>query len=162
LIWVAQELKRWPSTESGNILHQYYHPTLDGDDSVWKNAVAAAVREIQDKIESPGAVVGISAPGLPNTDNSAIAFMPGRLQGLENFDWTGFLGVRTFVLNDAISAMMAEARFGAAKDRKNVAMLTLGPALAVHCSSKENLTRALSTRQAIWDTWLSTAMGNGI
>jgi glucokinase len=111
---------------AGNILHQYYHPTLDGDDTVWKNAVANAVQDIQYKIESPGAVVGISAPGLPNTDNSAIAFMPGRLQGLENFDWTGFLGVQTFVLNDAISAMMAEARFGAAKNRKNVAMLTLG------------------------------------
>lgn len=111
---------------AGNILHQYYQPTNDGNDKVWKNAVELAVREIQNKIESREAVVGISAPGLPNTDNSAIAFMPGRLQGLENFDWTGFLGVRTFVLNDAISAMMAEARFGAAKNRKNVAMLTLG------------------------------------
>jgi glucokinase len=110
----------------GNILHQHYHPTRDGDDSVWKNAIAAAVEEIKDKTGSRNAVVGISAPGLPNVGNSAIAFMPGRLQGLENFDWTGFLGVRTFVLNDAVSAMMAEARFGAAKGRKNVAMLTLG------------------------------------
>ena len=111
---------------SGKILHQNNHPTHDGDDSVWKNAVATAVAEIHDTIGSRDAVVGISAPGLPNQDNSAIAFMPGRLQGLENFDWTGFLDVRTFVMNDAISAMMAEARFGAAKDRKNVAMLTLG------------------------------------
>jgi glucokinase len=110
----------------GNILHQHYHPTRDGDNEVWKNAVAAAVEEIREKTGSPDALVGISAPGLPNTKNSAIAYMPGRLQGLENFDWTGFLGVRTFVLNDAVSAMMAEARFGAAKDRKNVAMLTLG------------------------------------
>lgn len=110
----------------GNILHQHYHPTRDGDDAVWKNAVAAAVEEIREKTGSHDALVGISAPGLPNTKNSAIAYMPGRLQGLENFDWTGFLGVRTFVLNDAVSAMMAEARFGAAKDRKNVAMLTLG------------------------------------
>src|SRR5665647_1255801 len=52
--------------------------------------------------------------------------MPGRLHGLENFDWTEFLKTRTFVLNDAVSAMMAEARFGAAKGKKNVAMLTLG------------------------------------
>jgi glucokinase len=48
------------------------------------------------------------------------------LQGLENFNWTEFLKSRTFVLNDAISAMMAEARFGAAKNKKNVVMLTLG------------------------------------
>jgi glucokinase len=71
-------------------------------------------------------VIGISAPGLPNEDNSAIAFMPGRLQGLENFIWSDFLGVTSFVLNGAISAMMAEARFGAAKGRKNAIMITLG------------------------------------
>ena len=52
--------------------------------------------------------------------------MPGRLQGLENFDWSDFLQTSTWVLNDAVSAMMAEARFGAAKNKKNVVMLTLG------------------------------------
>ncbi|MDO8951704.1 MAG: ROK family protein [Draconibacterium sp.] len=112
--------------EQGNILHQYYHPTNDGDDSVWKNAILVAVNELQKKLKSSNLVIGISAPGLPNADNSAIAFMPGRLQGLEDFNWTDFLKTRTFVLNDAIAAMMAEARFGAAKGRKNVVMLTLG------------------------------------
>ncbi|MGV8093022.1 MAG: ROK family protein [Mangrovibacterium sp.] len=112
--------------KSGNLLHQHYHPTHDGDDLVWKTAIFGAVREIQEKTDYPGAVVGISAPGLPNRDNSAIAYMPGRLQGLENFIWTGFLKTRTFVLNDAISAMMAEARFGIAKGKKNVIMITLG------------------------------------
>lgn len=110
----------------GNTLHQHYQPTCDGDDNVWKNAVATAVREIQDKTGDTDVLVGISAPGLPNAGNSAIACLPGRLQGLENFVWTAFLGMRTFVLNDAISAMMAEAGFGAAKGRKNVVMLTLG------------------------------------
>ena len=52
--------------------------------------------------------------------------MPGRLQGLENFDWTDFLQQPTWVLNDAVAAMMAEAKFGAAKNKKNVVMLTLG------------------------------------
>jgi len=112
--------------EQGNILHQYYHPTNDGDDSVWKNAILLAVNELQKKLKTSNLVIGISAPGLPNADNSAIAFMPGRLQGLEDFNWTEFLKTRTFVLNDAIAAMMAEARFGAAKERKNVVMLTLG------------------------------------
>lgn len=112
--------------EQGNTLHQHYQPTFDGDDNVWKNAVATAVQEIQGKAGSTDALVGISAPGLPNAGNSAIAYMPGRLQGLENFVWTDFLKTRTFVLNDAISAIMAEARFGAAKGRKNVVMLTLG------------------------------------
>ncbi|MDB4583644.1 ROK family protein [Draconibacterium sp.] len=112
--------------ETGKILYEYYHPTNDGDDKIWKNAVKNAVQIIQDKIENASKVVGISAPGLPNSDNSAIGYMPGRLQGLENFVWTDFLGTKTFVLNDAIAAMMAEARFGAAKNKKNVVMLTLG------------------------------------
>lgn len=112
--------------ELGNTLHQHYQPTNDGDDSIWKGAVATAVKEIQNKLQRDNVPVGISAPGLPNAGNSAIAFMPGRLQGLENFVWTDFLNTRTFVLNDAISAMMAEARFGAAQNKRNVVMLTLG------------------------------------
>ncbi len=110
----------------GQILHQHYQPTNDGDGAIWKDAIAVAVQELQNKIESLDSLIGISAPGLPNAGNSAIAFMPGRLQGLENFGWSEFLKTRTYVLNDAISAMMAEARFGAAKGKKNVIMLTLG------------------------------------
>jgi len=81
---------------------------------------------MQEKFDNQDVVVGISAPGLPNETNTAIAFMPGRLQGLEYFAWSDYLGVKTFVLNDAISAMLAEARFGAAKGGRNVVMLTLG------------------------------------
>jgi glucokinase len=110
----------------GNILHQHYQATNDGDDIIWKNAIATSVKEILQKVPDAKKLIGISAPGLPNSENSAIGFMPGRLQGLENFIWTDFLAKKTFVLNDAISAMMAEARFGAAKGKKNVIMLTLG------------------------------------
>lgn len=112
--------------ESGHALHHHYQPTNDVKDAIWKNDIAVAVKEIQNKLQSYDVPVGISAPGLPNTDNSAIAFMPGRLQGLENFLWTDYLNTKTYVLNDAIAAMMAEARYGAAKDKKNVVMLTLG------------------------------------
>lgn len=112
--------------KNGAILHQHYQPTNDGDNTAWKKTVADSVNEIFKKVEGVSKLVGISAPGLPNSDNSAIGFMPGRLQGLENFNWTDFLENETYVLNDAISAMMAEARFGAAKGKKNVIMLTLG------------------------------------
>ena len=110
---------------SGRILHRHYHPTNDTEEGEWKNAVAESVRELRNKTGG-NITIGLSAPGLPDPGNTAIAFMPGRLQGLENFDWTVFLGYPTLVLNDAIAAMMAEARFGAAKNRKNVVMLTLG------------------------------------
>lgn len=112
--------------EAGNILYQKYQPTNDGNDVVWKNFVSSSVQEIKNEIESTDSVIGISAPGLPNNTNSAIAFMPGRLHGLENFIWSDFLESKTYVLNDAIAAMMAEAHIGAAKNKKNVVMLTLG------------------------------------
>lgn len=110
----------------GNILYENYQPTNDGDDKVWKNAVANAVKELQTKLNVDKLTIGLSAPGLPNDSNTAIACMPGRMQGLENFSWSGFLHQPTYVLNDAVAAMMGEAKFGAAKNRKNVAMLTLG------------------------------------
>lgn len=112
--------------EDGTILYQKYQSTNDGNDVVWKNFVSTAVQEIKNKIEITDSVIGISAPGLPNNTNSAIAFMPGRLHGLENFIWSDFLESKTYVLNDAIAAMMAEAHIGAAKNKKNVVMLTLG------------------------------------
>lgn len=112
--------------EKGNILHHHYQPTNDGDDLTWKNAVSDSVRELQKGLKISNPLTGISAPGLPDDNNSVISFMPGRLKGLENFNWSGFLKVPVFVLNDAVSAMMAEARFGAAINKKNVVMLTLG------------------------------------
>src|SRR5665647_1789716 len=96
--------------ELGNILHHHYQPTNDGYDTIWKNAISIAVHDIQEKLKTNTTLYGISAPGLPNADNSAIAFMPGRLHGLENFDWTEFLKTRTFVLNDAIGNCSIEKR----------------------------------------------------
>jgi len=109
-----------------NVLHQLYIPTKDGDDKIWKQSIKTAVEEIQTKIKSSDFIIGISAPGIPNEKNSCINFMPGRLQGLENFDWSSFLGHQTYVINDAIAALMAEAKLGIARDKKNAVMLTLG------------------------------------
>jgi glucokinase len=111
---------------AGNILHENYQPTNDGDGMVWKNAVAAAVNELMLKLNADKFSIGLSAPGLPNNENTCIACMPGRMAGLEHFNWSEFLGHPVFVLNDAVAAMMGEATFGAAKNKKNVVMLTLG------------------------------------
>ena len=112
--------------KEGNILRQLYSPTHDGDDSIWKQATADSIEELKSKLGTSDFVVGISAPGLPNEKNSVIAFMPGRLQGLENFDWSSFINHQTWVLNDAVGAMMAEAKLGVAKDKKNAVLITLG------------------------------------
>ncbi len=112
--------------KEGNILQQLYTPTYDGDDSVWKQATAASIEELRSKLGASDFVVGISAPGLPNETNSAIAHMPGRLKGLENFDWSSLVNHKTWVLNDAFGALMAEAKLGVAKNKKNVVLITLG------------------------------------
>jgi glucokinase len=52
--------------------------------------------------------------------------MPGRLQGLEGMIWSDVFGTPTWVANDAIAAMAAEARFGTAKGIQHAIMLTLG------------------------------------
>jgi glucokinase len=110
----------------GNVLHQTYTPTNDGEGEVWKKAVAATVNELNQKLNSSDVIVGISAPGLPDSTNATIAFMPGRLQGLENFIWKDYLKCPACVLNDGVAALVAEAKRGAAKNSTNAILVTLG------------------------------------
>lgn len=112
--------------KEGNILHQTKLPTNDDDEGVWKQAVLDAMRHLMQEAGLLRSPVGIAAPGLPDESHGAIAYMPGRMQGLENFSWEDHLQQSAFVLNDAMAALMAEARFGAARGKKNVVMLTLG------------------------------------
>lgn len=110
----------------GNILFHSYQPTQDGDDAVWKKNIADAVAAVKQKLDSNDVLIGISAPGLPDEKNECIAFMPGRLQGLEDFHWGNFLKHPAYVINDAVSALMAEAKLGACKTNKHAVLLTLG------------------------------------
>lgn len=109
----------------GGLLYQEYTPTNDGYEN-WKQTIQGSIIQAKEKLGLGNYVVGISAPGIPDQYNSVIEFMPGRLHGLENFDWSGFLDRKTWVINDAVAALMAEATLGAARNRKNAVMLTLG------------------------------------
>jgi glucokinase len=113
----------------GNILVQRITETRDDPHNKgieWKNAVSATVKELKKELSDQEFLIGISAPGLPDADNQCIAFMPGRMQGLENFAWRELLEQPVYVINDAVAALMAEARYGSAKNKKHVVMLTLG------------------------------------
>jgi glucokinase len=111
---------------TGKVLHQSYTATNDGEGEVWKAAIAKTVNDLKQKLNIDKIAVGISAPGLPNKENTAIGFMPGRLEGLENFIWSNYLQCPAYVLNDGVAALVAEAKAGAAKECTNAVMVTLG------------------------------------
>jgi glucokinase len=113
-------------TATGGVLQQLLTPTDDGEGQPWQRAVRDTVRALKQLLTEPIRGIGLSAPGLPTPNNTAIACMPGRLQGLEGFDWSGYLGEPVRVLNDAHAALMAEARFGALAGVQHGLMLTLG------------------------------------
>lgn len=110
----------------GRILHQLREETNEQDDQHWKQAVSAMIKALENVADFKVKAIGLSAPGLANKYNTSIAFMPGRLPGLENFNWSSYTGKKIYVLNDAHAALMAEATYGSAKGMKHVVLLTLG------------------------------------
>lgn len=112
--------------ENGGILFHHYAETNDGDDKIWKEAVLHSIDAILKETAIKDPLIGLSAPGLPDHNNQCIAFMPGRMQGLENFNWSHFLNRKVQVLNDAVAALMAEVQSGVCKDLQHAIMLTLG------------------------------------
>src|SRR5206468_74003 len=83
----------------------------------WAKKIARLVDDIQKELQTTGFELGLSAPGLVTRDGRAIAYMPGRLQGLQGLDWTTFLRREhpVKVLNDAQAALLGEGRAGAAR-----------------------------------------------
>ncbi len=110
-------------TAQGTLLVSKTNPIREGD---WQQAVRKAIMEVKQLDTTPVFCTGLAAPGLPDANNRHINYMPGRLPGLERFNWSDFLSEPVHVLNDAHAALLAEVNFGVAKGHKNVFMLTLG------------------------------------
>lgn len=94
----------------------------------WAERSLQLVKFLEGEREAKPTIIGVSAPGLAARDGLSISYMPGRLQGLEGFNWTQFLAhpLPVPVLNDAHAALLGEVWVGAARDQQNVIMLTLG------------------------------------
>jgi glucokinase len=112
--------------ENGKILQEMSQPTNDNKDGKWKEKVFQTAKKIKDDFRGHVDCIGLASPGLANDTNEFIAYMPDRLSGLENFNWSVFLNQTTHVLNDAHAALLAEASFGTIKGFKNAILLTLG------------------------------------
>lgn len=94
----------------------------------WAITVRNVVERLQTQFGEPAACIGASAPGLAAGNQRTIAYMPGRLHGLEGFVWSDYLGTARAVpiMNDAHSALLGENWIGAAKGFRHAIMLTLG------------------------------------
>jgi glucokinase len=117
-------------TRDGQLLGQASRETEDrpGDTPVWPEHVAGVIADFSARLNQQPTYIGLCAPGLAAQDGRSIAFMPGRMDGLEGLDWTSFLGLPTVVsvLNDAQAALLGEVWQGAARGASNVVLLTLG------------------------------------
>ncbi|MEJ7643632.1 MAG: ROK family protein [Chryseolinea sp.] len=110
----------------GLVLAEEKQDTVEHDDDHWKSLVKKMIAGFRVHAKQDVHAIGLSAPGLADVANSCISFMPGRLPGLEKFDWTSWVGERVYVLNDAHAALMAETTFGAAKNMQHAVLLSLG------------------------------------
>ena len=111
----------------GTIINEDGMTTSEDGTQVWLERARTVVRRVTSRCPTP-AMVGVAAPGLPARDGRAIAFMPGRLPGLEGLNWQQWLELESPVpvLNDARAALLGEIWLGAAKGATNVMLLTLG------------------------------------
>lgn len=115
----------------GERLAERQVPTGDGEReggvAVWK----VRVRELLSGLEEECgrvAAVGVSSPGLAAADERSVLSMPGRMEGLEGWEWSGWLGrdEGVPVVNDAQAALLGEVWCGAARGCRDAVMFTLG------------------------------------
>jgi glucokinase len=112
-------------SNDGNVIEYLTSDTADTEGS-WAQTIKKKIESIQHgRGESP-CHIGLAAPGLAARDGRSIAYMQGRLAGLQGFVWQEFLKSPVMVLNDAHAALLGEVWQGAAKGYRNVILLTLG------------------------------------
>lgn len=112
----------------GTVLSRH-QADFDAESSMdWARRIQEVAAGMEQEHGQPATVIGLAAPGLAASNERSIAFMPGRLAGLEGLDWTQHLHAArpVLVLNDAHAALLGEVWVGAAKGLRNVVLFTLG------------------------------------
>ena len=112
-------------SSDGNVLDYLTCDTADAEGS-WAETIKYHLELIRKQRGTSPCHIGLAAPGLAAKDNRSIAYMQGRLRGLQGFVWQDFLEAPVVVLNDAHAALLGEVWQGAAKGFRNVILLTLG------------------------------------
>src|SRR4051794_12941128 len=112
-------------SNDGDVLEYLTCDTADSEGS-WAETIKKNLELIEEKRGQSPCHIGLAAPGLAAKDGRSIAYMQGRLKGLQGFEWQDFLKTRVVVLNDAHAALLGEAWRGAAQGYRNAILLTLG------------------------------------
>ena len=114
-------------SNDGHVLDYLTCDTADSEGS-WAWTIKQHIDLIQKQRGQSPCHIGLAAPGLAAKDARSIAYMQGRLKGLQGFLWQDFLGstASVVVLNDAHAALLGEVWQGAAKGYRNAILLTLG------------------------------------
>jgi glucokinase len=118
---------------TGTLVQTCSLPTCDGEWSDSEPLFAHRVRDLVHELEASAGcgplAVGLCAPGLAHPGGRYIDWMPGRMHGLEKFEWSAFLAREVRLTNDSHAALLGEAWVGSAQGCEDVIMLTLGTAV---------------------------------
>ena len=119
------QIKMGAFSPDGAVLGQWTRETGDRP-TAGVPAFAETVCQMLREADAADACMGIAAPGVAAKDGRSIAYQPGKMHGIEGFDWGAFLEREVPVLNDAHAALLGEVWQGAAKGAKDAILLTLG------------------------------------
>ena len=147
------DIKAAAVSESGEVLGRGADSTRDGGGAAgWLATIRSLVSRLTAERGSAPAGFGVGAPGLAAADGRSIAFMQGRLAGLQDLDWGQALGTGALVrvLNDAHAALLGEAWTGAAAGAREVVLLTLGTGVGGAILSSGRLVLGATGRAGHW------------
>lgn len=137
----------------GAVLGRETHPTRDGHTRVadWADSIRDLIAGFEESLGSTAFHVGLATPGVMAADSRSVAWCPGKLEGIEGFDWTTALGRKQVVplLNDAHAALLGEHWVGAAKPFRHAILLTLGTGVGGAILSDGRLLRGAHGRAGI-------------
>ena len=117
---------------NSEVLETLSEPTNDGEfiheKPAWIATITDRISKWEKEWDSSAETIGICAPGIADQKSSCILSLPGRLEGIENLNWSEALKrkERVTILNDAHAALLGENWRGAALQKDNVLLLTLG------------------------------------
>ena len=114
----------------------------------WVTTIREMTSDFEREQGKAAAYVGLATPGIIAMDSRSVACCPGKLAGIEGFDWTPALGRTDTVplLNDAHAALVGEHWIGAARSFREAILLTLGTGVGGAILSEGRLMRGAHGR----------------